>query len=55
MYVTSLTCNYGVIDEEMVASLIKLTLSDLDNASNFPFAVVYVECVSCGRRDLVMS
>ena len=54
MYVTSLTCDFGASDEEMVVYLTRLTLSALENASNFYFAVAYLGCVSSGRISLEM-
>ena len=55
MWVTILTCDFGAFDDDMVVSLTIWTLSDLENASNFTFAVIYLEWVSGGRRNLVMS
>ena len=43
MYVTSLTFDFGDFDDYMVVSLTILTLSDLENASKFSFAVTYLE------------
>ena len=55
MYVTSLTCDFGTFDEEILVSLTRLTLSALDNASKFSFAVAYLECLYGGRRNIVIS
>ena len=55
MCVTNLTCHFDAFDDEMVVSLTRWTLSALENYSEFSFAVTYLECVSGGRRNLVMS
>ena len=47
--------NFGDFDNDMVLSLTILTLSTLENASKFYFAVTYLECVSGGNLNLVMS
>ena len=54
MYVTILTYDFDVFDEDMEVSLTICTLSALGNASKFSFAVAYLECVSGGRRNLEM-
>ena len=38
MYVMSLTCDFGTIEEEIVSPLTILTLSATDNASWFYFS-----------------
>ena len=55
MFVTSLTCDFGAFDDEIVVSLTTLTLSALENASKFSFAVTYFKRVSGGRINLVIS
>ena len=55
MYVTSLKFYSSAFDDEMVVSLTRLNMSALDNALKFYFAVAYLECVSGGRKILVMS
>ena len=50
MYVTILTCDFGVFDDDMVVSLTRLTLSDVENASKISFSMAYLECVSGGRK-----
>ena len=52
IYVTSLTYNFGAFDEEMVVSLTRRTLSALENASKFSFAMEYLGCVSGGKINL---
>ena len=54
MYVTSLTCDFGAFDEEMVVSLIIWNQSDLENASKISYDVAYLECVSGGKRNLLI-
>ena len=53
MYVMSLTCDFGAFDEYMVVSLKIWTLSALENASKFYFAVEYLECVSGGEEKFI--
>ena len=55
MFVTSLTCDFGAFDDEILVSLTILTISALENASKFSFAVTYFKRVSGGRINLVMS
>ena len=43
MCVMSLTCDFGAFDDEMVLYLTRLTLSALDNSTNFSFDVTYLE------------
>ena len=54
MYVTILTYDFDVFDEDMEVSLTICTLSALENASKFSFAVAYLGCVSGGRINLDM-
>ena len=54
MYVMSLACNFGDFDEDLVLSLTRWTLSDINNASYFYSGVENLGCVSDGRRNLQM-
>ena len=54
MHVTSLTCYFDAFDEEMVVYLTIWTMSDIENPSKVSFAVVYLECVSGGRKNIEM-
>ena len=50
----SLTCYFGAFDDDMVVFLTRWTLSALENASIISFDAAYLECVSGGKRNLVM-
>ena len=55
MWVTSLTCDFGAFDDDMVVFLKIWTLSALENDSKLSFTVIYLEWVSGWRRSLVTS
>ena len=55
MWVINLTCDFGDFDYDMMVYLTIWIMSALDNASKFSFDMIYLELVSGGRRNLVMS